>query len=304
MDTYEKNRMQFTEYLQVERNASAYTIEYYMKDLDEFYLFLKRENIQSLFNIDFRLVRLFLTELYSRQLSKGTISRKLSSLRSFYKFLEREYEDVQNPFIHISLPKSEELLPNFFYEEEMEQLFKVSDITTPLGQRNQAIIELLYATGMRVSECQDINIEDIDFSIQSILVRGKGRKERYVLFGTHANEALERYMNDGREKLLSHSSERKCLFLNAKGLPLTERGFRFILNDLVKKASLTIDIHPHKLRHTFATHMLDNGADLRTVQELLGHENLSSTQVYTHVTKDRLKNVYMNAHPRARTNKR
>lgn len=305
MDKYETYRSEFIEYLQIERNASAHTIQYYMTDLDEFHLFLQREHVRSILAVDFRLVRLFLTELYERKLSKGTISRKLSSLRSFYKFLEREIEGVTNPFVQISLPKNNEQLPNFFYEEEMEELFKISDLTDPLGQRNQLILELLYATGMRISECQDLKLGDIDLSIQSILVRGKGRKERYVLFGSEAKQALDRYIHDGRNALLNNvENASEHLFLNARGLPLTERGFRHILNQLVKDASLTVNIHPHKLRHTFATHMLNRGADLRTVQELLGHENLSSTQVYTHVTKDRLKNVYMNAHPRARTNKK
>src|SRR5690625_3599140 len=172
MDKYETYRSEFIEYLQIERNASAHTIQYYMTDLDEFHLFLQREHVRSILAVDFRLVRLFLTELYERKLSKGTISRKLSSLRSFYKFLEREIEGVTNPFVQISLPKNNEQLPNFFYEEEMEELFKISDLTDPLGQRNQLILELLYATGMRISECQDLKLGDIDLSIQSILVRG------------------------------------------------------------------------------------------------------------------------------------
>lgn len=203
--------------------------------------------------------------------------------------------------MHISLPKSEKKLPSFLYQEELEKLFHVSDMTTPLGQRNQALLELLYATGIRVGECVKIRVSDIDFDIGTVFVTGKGNKERYVPFGSFAATALKTYIEDGRNSLLEKTeSQTNCLFLNVRGQPLTDRGIRFILNKMVEKTSLTVNIYPHKLRHTFATHMLNAGADLRTVQELLGHEHLSTTQIYTHVTKDYLRHVYMNSHPRAK----
>lgn len=247
------------------------------------------------------MVRVFLTELYQQQLSRKSVSRKLSSLRSFYKFLEREEIVTTNPFFRITLPKASKPIPQFLYTEELKPLFEVNDLTHPLGQRNQAIIETLYATGIRVSECQGLTLDDIDFSIGSMFIRGKGKKERYVLFGQFAETALKTYLNDGRKELLNRSNQPSdVVFLNARGNPLTTRGIQMILKNIVKKAALTVHVHPHKLRHTFATHMLNEGADLRTVQELLGHENLSSTQIYTHVTKEHLRKVYMNSHPRSK----
>lgn len=302
MKGYAKNCQMFIEYLQIEKNASPYTIEYYENDLKVFYSFLQSEGIQFMKDIDQRVVRLFLTQLYERKLSRRSVSRTISCLKSYYKFLERENCVHNNPFISITLPRADKPIPGFLYEEELQKLFAVNDLTDPLGQRDQAIIEVLYATGIRVSECQGLRLEDVNFSIGSMFVKGKGRKERYVLFGQFAEDALKMYINDGRKKLLQKSNAtHSSVFLNSQGRALTTRGIRFILQKMVEKAALTVHVHPHKLRHTFATHMLNEGADLRTVQELLGHENLSSTQIYTHVTKDYLRNVYMNSHPRAKT---
>ncbi|WP_010649330.1 tyrosine recombinase XerC [Oceanobacillus massiliensis] len=300
MDNFKHHCEAFIEYLQIEKNASPYTIKYYRSDLELFFGFLNQEGIQSLNNVEQREIRLFLTMLYDQQLSRKSVSRKISSLRSFYKFLERERSIETNPFIHIYLPKTSKPVPGFLYMEELEKLFDVNDMTKPAGQRDQAILEVLYGTGIRVSECQGMRLEDIDFSIGTIFVKGKGRKERYVPFGRFAEIALETYINEGRVKLLHKSdSSSDSVFLNARGKPLTARGIRTILNKIVERAALTVHVHPHKLRHTFATHMLNEGADLRTVQELLGHESLSSTQIYTHVTKDHLRDVYMKSHPRA-----
>lgn len=291
----------FVEYLQIERNATPNTIKHYTLDLNEFFAFLKHENIVSLDEVDKHIVRLFLTYLYERKLSRQSVSRKISSLRSFYKFLQRENAVQSNSFIQVTLPKVGKTIPSFLYEEELSKLFGVSDLSKPTGQRNQALIETLYATGIRVSECQGLRVSDIDLDIGSMFVTGKGRKERYVLFGQFARDALETYIDDGRKTLLTKTDHRTdYLFLNARGNPITTRGIHLTLERMVQEASLTIKVNPHKLRHTFATHLLNEGADLRTVQELLGHENLSSTQIYTHVTKDHLRRVYMNSHPRAK----
>ncbi|MCP3026132.1 tyrosine recombinase XerC [Halobacillus sp. A5] len=290
----------FLEYLQIEKNASPLTITNYKEDLLHFMNFLQGEAISSLKQVDYSVIRIYLSQLHSDQLSRRSISRKLSCLRSFYRFLEREKQLNSNPFLNIRMPKTTNPIPQFFYEEELKYLFEVSDTTTSLGQRNQALIELLYGTGMRVSECEQLVFSDIDFSLSTLLVRGKGRKERYVPFGQFASEALSLYLKEGRPDLQSEKTQgTNRIFLNARGGPLTARGIRTVLNKMVEDAALTVDIHPHKLRHTFATHLLNEGADLRSVQELLGHEHLSSTQIYTHVTKDRLRHVYMNSHPRA-----
>ncbi|WP_430785951.1 tyrosine recombinase XerC [Virgibacillus flavescens] len=300
MKFFNKHRQAFVEYLQIEKNASPYTVKYYMNDLETFLRFSQQESVHDLTEVDHRVVRIFLTSLYEKKLSRRTVSRLLSSLRSFYRFLEREDIITNNPFLQVSLPKAAKPIPGFIYQEELEKLFEVSDMNDPLGQRNQALLETFYATGIRVSECEGLKLQEIDYTIGTMLVHGKGRKERYVPFGRFAEIALETYINEGRETLLNKSNgATDAVFLNAKGTPLTARGMRLILNKMVEKASLTIHVHPHKLRHTFATHMLNEGADLRTVQELLGHESLSSTQIYTHVTKDQLRKVYMKAHPRA-----
>ncbi|MFA1818580.1 tyrosine recombinase XerC [Virgibacillus oceani] len=302
MNNFSSYREAFTEYLQIEKNASPYTVKYYLNDLDNYFEFLARETITELQSIDQQTVRVYLTDLYEQQLSRRSVSRKVSTLRTFYKFLEREEMIENNPFLHIKLPKTEKSIPNFLYKEELEELFGVNDLTDPLGQRDQAMLEILYATGMRVSECQGLQLNDIDFSIGTVFVKGKGQKERYIPFGKFAENALNTYINDGRKKLLEKSNQTSVsVFLNYKGDPISVRGIRLILNKIVEKAALTVNVHPHKLRHTFATHLLNEGADLRSVQELLGHESISTTQVYTHVTKSHLRNVYMNSHPRAKS---
>ncbi|MFB1049584.1 tyrosine recombinase XerC [Paraliobacillus sp. JSM ZJ581] len=303
MDEFKKQLQSFQSYLQIEKNASNYTIDFYKKDIDLFYQFLYAEGIAHLHHVTHQTVRLYLTTLYNKSLARSSVSRKISSLRSFYTYLERENVVTDNPFMQLVLPKDKSRLPNFLYEEELEKLFLINDLSTPLGQRNQAILEVMYATGVRVSECANLTLNAIDSDLQTILVLGKGRKERYVPFGSFAAKALTDYMEDGRKKLLDKSKlSTDKVFLNARGRPITSRGIRLILNKMVEDAALTIKLHPHKLRHSFATHMLNAGADLRSVQELLGHEHLSSTQIYTHVTTDRLRHIYMDSHPRAKRN--
>lgn len=292
----------FVEYLQIEKNYSQYTIVNYVTDIEDFFSFMKEQAIVNLEEITYNDTRLYLTQLHKREYSRKTISRKVSSLRSFFKFLVREEKLNENPFSIVSLPKREQKIPQFLYEEEIEKLFSVSDRYTPLGQRNQALIEVLYGTGIRVSECCNIKVSDIDMYIGTVLVHGKGGKQRYVPFGSFAQDAIEQYLNQGRKSLISKlkaPDHHDYLFVNHLGSPLTDRGVRHVLNELIKKTSSTLHIHPHMFRHTFATHLLNEGADMRSVQELLGHAHLSSTQVYTHVTKEHLKRIYMSHHPRA-----
>lgn len=289
----------FIEYLQIEKNYSQYTVVHYQQDIRDFFMFMSEQAIGGLADVQYFDVRLYLTKLYEKKLSRKSVARKISSLRSFYKFLLREKLVKENPFSLVSMPKQEKRLPDFFYEEELAELFKACEDQTPLGQRNRALLEVLYATGIRVSECSHIKLSDLDMYLATVLVHGKGHKERYVPFGSFAHEALETYINDGRKQLLNGKETHDYLFVNFRGGPLTDRGIRMILNSLIEKSSLNGKIHPHKLRHTFATHLLSNGADMRTVQELLGHAYLSSTQVYTHVTNEHLRKTYMSYHPRA-----
>lgn len=294
---------QFIEYMQIEKSASKLTIQAYHKDLEQFYKFLQAEDIKSWQDVHYGVIRHYLTLLYENGLSKRSVTRHLSSLRSFYHFLLRESVVEHNPFKQVQLPKAEKAIPEFFYEEELEPLFTISDIHTPLGQRNQVIIELLYAAGLRVTELIQIKKEDIDFQLETLYVLGKGNKERYVPFGRKAAEALKTYLEGGRKELMKKVEDHQFLLVNQNGRPITARGVRHILNKMMEDAAMTQNIYPHKLRHSFATHLLNNGADLRSVQELLGHSKLSSTQIYTHVTKDRLSQIYRSAHPRARMTK-
>lgn len=291
---------QFLRYLAIEKNASEHTLINYRRDIEDFYLFMRQQGILSIAAVSYADVRIYLTGLFERNLARKTISRKVSSLRSFFKYNVREEMVTQNPFALVSLPKQHQRLPKFLYEKELAKLFVVEDLTTPLGQRNQAILELLYATGIRVSECTALELIHLDLTMGHALIFGKGRKERYVPIGSYAQSALERYLNNGRKELLKSDKSQNFVFLNHRGGRLTDRSVRTILNKMVEKASLTNKISPHVLRHTFATHLLDRGADLRAVQELLGHNELATTQIYTHVTKERLRESYMNHHPRAR----
>ena len=239
-----------------------------------------------------------MTKLYDEKLARTSISRKISSIRSYYKFLHKEYNVRDDAFQSLFHPKREKKLPHFFYEEEMVQLFEGNKGTDSLSVRNIAILELLYATGIRVSELTSIELRHIDSSYGVVRVMGKGRKERYVPVGDYALAAIDDYMQNSRPKLMKKTSH-SFLFVNSRGEHLTTDGVRYILNQMLKKAAINSTIYPHMLRHTFATHLLNNGADLRSVQELLGHSSLSSTQIYTHVTKEHLRKTYMNAHPRA-----
>lgn len=289
---------QFIEYLQLEKNYSQYTIGGYGHDVQDFFMFMNEQGTDDLQTISYQDARLYLTKLYGKRFSKKSVARKISVLRSFFKFLLREKYVESNPFAQVSLPKLEKRLPEFFYEQELEMLFQSIDTEDSVGKRNMALLELMYATGIRVGECAGIQLSDVDERMNVLLVRGKGKKERYVPFGDMAKRALNDYIQNGRKQLLKNN-EHPFLFVNQRGTPLTARGIQYIFRKLIENAGENHRIHPHMIRHSFATHLLNNGADLRTVQELLGHSHLSSTQVYTHVTKERLKKVYSAHHPRA-----
>jgi integrase/recombinase XerC len=291
----------FVEYLQVEKNASSHTVSNYVRDIDDFYYFLKQQAILDFAAVSYFHVRGYLTLLHEKEYGRRTIARKCSSLRSFYRFLAREKLVKSNPISLAATPKLEKRLPQYFYPQDLEQLFLVPDVTQPLGQRNLALIETLYASGMRVSEVVGLDLEHIDLDIGIALAFGKGARERYVPLGQFSLEALEQYISGGRQSLVQKNNQKdeRALFLNHRGGRLTDRSVRRVLDQLIQQTSITQKITPHKLRHSFATHLLEGGADLRSVQELLGHINISSTQIYTHISNERLREVYRKTHPRS-----
>lgn len=279
----------FFRFLEIEKNASKYTSINYSHDLKEFKEFAKDIPLEK---IDYLLLRRFLAHLKNNNLSKRTINRKLSCLRSFFKFLFKEGLVKTNPATLLSSPKQDRHLPQFLTEDETLKLIEAADLTSVLGLRDRAILETLYSTGMRVSELTGLDIDDIDFVSGVVKVKGKGKKERLLPIGSRAIEAI-------RSSLDKRPKKNEVVFLNKNNTRLTTRGARLIFNRYIKKVSLKSGISPHTLRHSFATHLLNRGADLRSVQELLGHSNLSTTQIYTHLTTERIKAVYDKAHPRA-----
>ncbi len=289
----------FIRYLEVERNSSKWTIDHYTKDVEQFCTFLSQQGLLGISETTHLEVRSYISTLVDRRYARRTIARKLSALRSFGKFLLREQLVKENPFLHAHLPKQEERLPRFLYEEEMDHWLTALPSETALEKRDKAIIELLYATGIRVSECSMLHTEQLHWTSGTIRVFGKGRKERYVPFGKEAETSLNVYLELGRPKLEKQSEPSTHLFLNYRGGPLTDRSIRKIVEKRMREAAMKKSISPHDIRHSFATHLLNAGADLRTVQELLGHQTLRTTQVYTHVSKERLYTVYKDFHPRA-----
>lgn len=290
----------FLKYLKEEKNYSKYTVINYGKDLKLFMTFLKDEKIDNIKKIDHQIIRSYLSFLYDKEYEKKTVARSISTLRSFFKYHLREENINKNPMNMIENPKLDKKLPKVLYTEELEKILELPDISTPLGQRNSVLMETIYSTGVRVSELVSIKISDINFSDKRIKVLGKGNKERYVLYGKVLENKLNLYLNDGRCKLLKRPND--YLFLNKDGNSLSVRGAELVINNVLKKGAVTYKISPHTLRHTFATHMLNNGVDLRVVQELLGHESLSTTQIYTHVSNEHLRQVYLNTHPRSGKN--
>lgn len=287
----------YLEYLKVERKYSNKTILSYKDDLIEYNEFLGN-NFTNILNIDMNIVNNYMKYLYDRKITKSSISRKLSSIRGLYNYLVREDIIKENHFNKIQNPKRELYLPKFLKDEELDKIFSVCNSNNPTEERDTLIIELLYATGVRVSELVNIKIKDINREEKLIKVLGKGNKERMVIYNNHTKKALDTYLKVGYNYFNKKSSE--YLILNKNGNKLSERYIREIINKKVSQASLDIKISPHTLRHTFATDILENGADLMTVKELLGHESLNTTSIYTHITNEQIKKTYNLAHPRAK----
>jgi len=292
----------FRDHLELERSASSYTLRNYTNDIREFLSFLRAEGIISLEMVDQPLLRRYLSWLLEQGKARSSIARKMSALRSFYRYLSAENLVSSNPLEIASSVKQEKRLPGFLSLEDMNRLLAAPDATTLQGLRDRAILELLYACGLRVSEIVKLDLEQVDLEERQIRVWGKGNKQRLVLMGVPAAAALSAYLSKGRPKLLKKRRS-PALFINRYGVRLVQRRIQYLVKEYAIKAGLDSSIHPHLLRHTFATHLLDGGADLRVVQELLGHASLSSTQIYTHVSQSQARKIYLAAHPMARQEK-
>jgi integrase/recombinase XerC len=298
----------YKKHLEAEQNVSPYTIRNYTTDLcgsekvKGFFAFLKEKGIDSPDKVDRVILRDYMAYLVEQGIVKASIARKLSAIRSFYRYMVREGILAANPVEKTSSPKLDKRLPEFLTLDEVERLLTAPDLSKPQGQRDRALLELLYASGLRVSELVRLDVGEVDLDSGEIRVWGKGSKERVVLMGKPASEAVNNYLEQGRPKLLGEKKG-NALFINRYGQRIPERRVQKMLEGYAKKAGIEKRVHPHMLRHTFATHLLDGGADLRVVQELLGHAQLSSTQIYTHVTKSQAKKVYLSAHPLAKEKK-
>lgn len=298
----------FFDHLKYERNVSAHTLRNYMSDLEQFRDYLappdangKRRDI-DIHDIDHIRIRGYLSKLYQEKRRKTSIARKLATLRTFFKFLCREQVLELNPARLVASPRLEKKLPKVLPIDDVIRFIETPEQDTVLGKRDRAILELLYATGVRVAELTGLDLVDVDFRNESIRVFGKGRKERIVPFGSKAKQALQTYLSVRGELLAEASEELRdplAFFLNYQGTRITTRSVGRMIDKYLKECAMANDISPHSLRHSFATHLLSAGADLRAIQELLGHARLSTTQIYTHVSVEKLMEVYDKSHPRA-----
>jgi integrase/recombinase XerC len=298
----------FLKHLKYERNLSEHTLRNYESDMEQFYDFIAPANSDGerrdvdIHAIDNLTIREYMATLYEKKKKKSSIHRKVACLRTFFRFLCREGVLEKNPAMLVSSPRVERKLPNHLSIEQMIQFIETPETDTVLGKRDRAILELLYASGVRVSELVGLNLTDIDFNHQTLRVKGKGRKERMVPFGNHAKAALESYLGVRGELLVEADPDDRdpnAVFMNYQGTRITTRSVGRMLDKYCKQCAEIHHVSPHALRHSFATHLLDAGADLRTIQELLGHARLTTTQQYTHVSTDKLMEVYDKAHPKA-----
>lgn len=291
IDTYIN---EFTEYLIIDKKYSENTIKAYNNDLKKFKNFINKKNISQ---IDDGTIKAYLKYLNKENNDSKTISHNISTLRSFYKFLLIEKKVLKNPMEYIELPKTKKSLPKTLSIEEIDKLLDIN-LTDDFSFRNKAMLELMYSSGLRVSELVNVKIHDIDISNCIIRIMGKGSKERIVPLGDYAIKYIGLYLKEHREKLIKKELN-DYLFLNNHGKKMTRQGFFKILKTLAKEKNIKTEFSPHTLRHSFATHLLNGGADLRSIQEMLGHSDISTTQIYTHVSKEKLKENYNNFHPHA-----
>lgn len=286
---------EFITYLRIERGLAENTIQAYSRDLVRFIKYLESRDLNPV-KISRYVIREYLGHL-THDLSKRSQARNISAVKTFFRFLVSEGRMAENPARLLETPHIERKLPDILSLDEVEQLLSQPDITTPLGQRDKAMLELLYATGLRVSELVNLKLLDVNLEAGYVKALGKGSKERMVPFGEKALQALKRYFSHGRPSLLKNGHPPQ-LFLNFRGKPLTRQGFWKIIKNHGKMAGIRKNIKPHGLRHSFASHLLEAGADLRSVQVMLGHADITTTQIYTHVTRERLKELHGACHPR------
>ncbi len=290
---------EFLRQLKVVRKSSEHTVRAYARDLNDFVAFLQSEGVKEWRQVTTNLLRQYLNWLFAQGYQRRSIARKLSSVRSFFRFLARMGYISVNPALDLKQPRLPQKLPTVLEVSEIEKLLSSPDTSTPRGLRDRAILELLYATGLRVSEVASLRISDIDFAEKLVRVKGKGGKERIALLHDEALNWLERYLTESRPLFLQRGKQvTDIVFVSQKGTPLTVRQIHRIVDGYAKKV-LGRRISPHALRHSFATHLLEGGADLRVIQELLGHSSLAATQIYTRLSRTHLKRVYEKAHPRS-----
>jgi len=295
----EHEYQEYTLHLQVEKGASPNTIAAYQRDILKLLNYLKEHKINSWQEVDKYILRQYLMEMGKQGLTKTTQARNIAALKSFFKFLYLEKYTAHNLALELESPKKEKHLPVYLTIEEVDALLAAPDVRTPAGCRDKAMLEMLYATGMRVSELINVRQEDVSFELSYVRCFGKGSKERIVPLGSYALEALEKYIYTCRYKLIQ-DAQTEILFLNKQGKGLTRQGFWKILKAYGKKAGIKTNLTPHVLRHSFATHLLANGADLRAIQEMLGHADIATTQIYTHLLGQQVLTEYQQAHPRAK----
>lgn len=293
----------FLSYLEVEKRASEHTLAGYRHDLFDGLDYLagatgKKDTSVEPGDLSVSIWRAYLGQMRDGGLAKATLRRRVSAWRSFYRYLFREGIIISNPLTSVATPRQDRRLPLFLYDDQCMELLEAPGSKSPLGLRDRAVLELFYSSGLRISELTGLDLDDVDYLAGEALVKGKGNRERLVPVGSWALKALERYLSLSRP-LLIKGQEGQALFLNYAGARISDRGISKMVAKYVQLLSLARGVSPHTLRHTFATHLLENGADIREVQELLGHSRLSTTQIYTHLTREKLKQVYLKSHPRA-----
>lgn len=288
----------FITYIELERGLSQNTLSSYRRDVKQYIEYLRREHVTNLKETTRQDILSFLIWQRQHGKSTATITRNLVSIRSFYQFLLKTEIISTDPSLYLDVPKAVRKLPQILTIEEVDALMQAPNLSTPLGQRDRAMLEVLYATGIKVSELIQLTVEDIHTQMGFIKCVGQGSKERIIPLGKMAAQQIERYLQDGRRKLVKEE-DNQILFLNQHGQIMSRQGFWKIIKKYAKEAEIVKEITPQTLRHSFAAHLLENGADLRSIQEMLGHADISTTQIYTHLVKSRLKDVYAKAHPRA-----